>query len=226
MNDVRVAVAYALKDVRSEMRSKSTLVATIFFTTLTLTVLAFALGRDAATMRQAASGALWVALAFAGTIAAAQSVQSDAHDGALDTLLTLPAPRAALFLGKVATQTVTLALLGAVLAPATFIAFGAVPAVGTAWIAVVVLAGALGFATISTFYATLTAHMAARESLLPVLTFPVVIPILLAAVRATEAIVVTGNVSLARSWIDLLIGFDLVYLVVTSALFHVVVEES
>jgi heme exporter protein B len=75
------------------------------------------------------------------------------------------------------------------------------------------------------FYAALTANLRARESLLPVLMFPVVVPILLAAVRATEAIVTTGDAALAGDWLQLLLGFDLIYLVVTSAVYHVVVEE-
>ena len=92
-------------------------------------------------------------------------------------------------------------------------------------LAAAVLLGTLGFAVIATFYAALTANLQARESLLPVLMFPVVVPILLAAVRATQAIVQSGNAGAAGGWVQLIAGFDLVYLVLTTSIFRFVVEE-
>ena len=89
-----------------------------------------------------------------------------------------------------------------------------------------VLLGSLGFAVIATFYAGLTANLQAREALLPVLMFPVIVPVMLGAVRATEAALMgTADVGLAVSWLQLLAGFDLVYLVVCSSIFHFVVDD-
>jgi heme exporter protein B len=88
----------------------------------------------------------------------------------------------------------------------------------------VIAAGTLGFALIAVFYAGLTANLRARESLLPVLMFPVVVPILLAAVRASNALVGSGDLDLAWAWLRLLVGFDLVYAVVCLVLFRFVVE--
>jgi len=89
-----------------------------------------------------------------------------------------------------------------------------------------VLLGTLGFAVIATFYAGLTANLQAREALLPVLMFPVVVPVMLGAVRATEAALLgSAEVGLAFSWLQLLAGFDLVYLVVCSNIFHFVVDD-
>ncbi len=226
MTDLKALLAIAGKDFRSEARSRAATVATVFFSSVTLVILAFALGRDAELMRGAMPGALWVALAFSGVISAAQSWQGDLQEGALDQLLTLPFPRAALFLGKLLANWLSMTLLGALLLPVAVAFFGAdVAAAAVPTLLVTIALGTLGFAVIATFYAALTANLQARESLLPVLMFPVVVPILLAAVRATEAAVGSGDIALARSWIELLAGFDLVYLVVTSAIFHVVVEE-
>ena len=225
MSDVRALLAIAWKDLRSEARARAATVATVFFSSVTLVVLAFALGRDADVMTRAAPGVLWVALAFSGVISAAQAYQSDLIEGAFEQLLTLPVPRAAVFLGKLLTNWLTMTILGWVLLPVTAILFDAPIGSGIPILLLTIALGTLGFSIIATFYAALTANLQARESLLPVLMFPVVVPVLLAAVRATDAIVTGGDPSLAGDWVQLLAGFDLVFLVVTSAIFHIVVEE-
>lgn len=223
--DLRAALAVAAKDLRQEWRSRAVTVATVFFSGLTLVVLAFALGRDAALLREVAPGALWVALAFAGVIAAAQAFQADLADDALEQLLSAPVPRAAVFLGKLLATWATTGALGTLLVPITAILFDVSFASGWWLILAAVWAGTFGFSVVATFYAAMTANLQARESLLPVLMFPIVVPILLAAVRATQAVVQLGDADLALGWIQLLAGFDLVYFVVMAATFHFVVEE-
>ena len=223
--DLHAILAIAGKDLRQEWRSRAVSVATVFFSGLTLVVLAFAMGRDAELLREVAPGALWVALAFAGVIAAAQSYQTDLADDALDQLLAAPVPRAAVFLGKLLATWLTTALLGTLLVPVTALLFDVSFARGWWVIILAVWMGTLGFSIIATFYAAMTANLQARESLLPVLMFPIVVPVLLAAVRATQAMGQMDDQGLAIGWIQLLAGFDLVYLVVTTATFHFVVEE-
>lgn len=232
MNDLRAVLWVARKDLVQEARSKAVTVATVFFSAVTLGVLAFAFGDHPQLMRQGAMGALWVALAFAGVISAAQSWQADLEDGALEVLLSWPVPRAAIYLGKLLANWCVMAVLGAMLLPIagglygsaiTAVAGGAVVA-GIVTQLLVITAGTLGFALIAVFYAGLTANLRARESLLPVLMFPVVAPILLAAVRASNAIVGAGDLALAGAWLRLLVGFDLVYAVLCLALFRFVVE--
>lgn len=228
-SDLRAALAIAAKDLRHETRSRAATVATLFFSGVTLVVLAFAVGSDPEVLRRSAPGALWVALAFAGVISAAQSYQNEQADGAFDQLLLYPVPRAAIFVGKLIANWALMALLGALLLPTVAVLYG-VPlggagVAGALLLAAAVALGTLGFAVIATFYAALTANLQARESLLPVLMFPVVVPILLAAVRATQAIVQSGNADAAGGWVQLIGGFDLAYLVLTTALFRFVVEE-
>jgi heme exporter protein B len=166
-----------------------------------------------------------VALAFAGVISAAQSYQSELEEGAFEQLLMYPIPRATIFLGKLLANWLYMSLLGAVLIPVTALFFG-MPMGTNLWLLILtVLLGTLGFALIATFYAALTANLRARESLLPVLMFPVVVPILLAAVRATGEITGAGDLSITLNWLQLLLAFDLVYLVVCTAIFHFVTED-
>jgi heme exporter protein B len=232
----------ARKDLLQESRSKAVTVATVFFSAVTLGVLAFAFGENPLLMREGAMGALWVALAFAGVISAAQSWQADLEDGALEALLAWPVPRAAVYLGKLLANWGLMTTLGFVLLPLAGGLYGAdiggggaasvggagtgetAPALVVAVLLGTIAAGTLGFALIAVFYAGLTANLRARESLLPVLMFPVVVPILLAAVRSSNALVGSGDLDLAWAWLRLLVGFDLVYAVVCLVLFRFVVE--
>lgn len=228
MNDLTAILAMARKDLRQELRSRAATVATLFFSGVTLVMMAFALGRDPRLMALAAPGVLWVAVVFAGVISAAQSFQADHEDGALDQTLSLPVSRAAVYLGKLLANWLYLSVLGLVMAPVALVLYGSSGLSG-GWaaplLALAIALGALGFSTVATFYAALTANLQAREALLPVLMFPVVVPILLAAVRATEALTGSPDHGPAAEWLMLLAGFDLVYLVLCTSLFHLVVEE-
>ncbi len=223
MAEVFYALVIARKDLVQELRSRSVTVATVFFAAIVLVILAFALGPNPAALQNAAPGALWVALAFVGVISAAQSYQNELEDGALEQLLVYPVPRSSLYLGKLLANWLYLTLLGVVLLPTTALFFG-LPLGALPWLLLTVLLGALGFALIATFYAALTANLRARESLLPVLMFPVVAPILLAAVRATAELAQQGDLGMTGAWLQLLLAFDLVYLVICTAIFHFVTE--
>ena len=225
MSDLTFVLAVARKDLRQEVRSKAVTVATLFFSAIVLVILAFAVGPSPAALESAAPGGLWVALAFAGVISAAQSYAAELEDGALESLLLYPVPRGAIYLGKLLANWVFMSVLGFVMVPLTALLFGMTLREHLLWLLVTVLLGTLGFALIATFYAALTANLRARESLLPVLMFPVVVPVLLAAVRATGEIVRLGDLKIAQDWLQLLVGFDLIYFVVCTAIFSFVVEE-
>ena len=223
MTDLLYITTLARKDFLQELRSKAATVATIFFASTVLLILAFALGPSQAALTNAAPGVLWVALAFAGIISAAQSYQNELEEGAFEQLLMYPIPRATIFLGKLLANWLYMTILGALLLPTTALFFS-MDLSNWPWLVLTILFGTLGFALIATFYAALTSNLRARESLLPVLMFPVVVPIMLAAVRATGELTRAGNLGWAFDWLQLLIGFDLVYLVVCTALFHFVTE--
>ena len=202
------------------------MVATLFFAAIVIGILAFALGPDKVIMQRATAGVMWIALAFAGIISATQSYQNELEESAFEQLLIYPIPRFAIYLGKLLANWFYMIGLGFLIVPITAVLFNA-PLGNLPWLFGIVALGTLGFALIATFYAALTANLRARESLLPVLTFPVIVPILQAAVRATNLILGhdADNQDLTLSWLQLLLGFDLVYGVVCTALFHYVVEE-
>jgi heme exporter protein B len=224
MSEAAFALTIARKDLLQESRSKAVTVATLFFSGIVLAILAFAVGPDPASLANAAPGGLWVALAFAGVISAAQGYQTELEDGALEQLLLYPIPRASIFLGKLLANWLYMSVLGLIMLPVMAVLFGAALGPRWPWLILIIFLGTLGFALLATFYAALTANLRARESLLPVLMFPIVVPVLLAAVRSFGEIAL-GNLQGASGWIELLAGFDLIYLVVCTAIFSFVVEE-
>ncbi len=224
MSELSAVLAVARKDLLLELRSKEVAVATLFFSGLVLVILAFALGPNETALRNASAGVLWIALAFAGVISASQSYQSELEDNVFEQLLLYPVPRATIFLGKLLSNWLFMLVLGGLLLPISAAVFGAdISAIGSLLLTVAL--GTLGFSLIATFYAALTANLRARESLLPVLIFPIIVPVILASVRASSAAMLLENPAESRSWVQLLAGFDLVYLVVCTAIFPFVVEE-
>jgi heme exporter protein B len=226
MSDLLVIWTIARKDLQQEFRSRASTIATLFFSSIVIVILAFALGPGQEALRTAATGALWVALAFAGTLSAAQSYQNELEEGAFEQLVLYPIPRVGIYLGKLLANWLIMALLGTILMPVTFVLFNASASANILLLLLTIALGTLGFALIATFYAALTANLRARESLLPILMFPIVAPVLLAAVNASKEIVRLGNIELALSWLQLLLAFDLVYLVVCSFMFSFVVEDG
>jgi heme exporter protein B len=231
--DLQHILTIAKKDFLQELRSKAVTVATLFFATVVIGILAFALGPDKAIMQRASAGVMWIALAFAGIISATQSYQNELEESAFEQLLIYPIPRFTIYIGKLLANWLYMIGLGFLIVPVTALLFNA-PLTRLPWLFSTIALGTLGFALIATFYAALTANLRARESLLPVLTFPIIVPILQAAVRATNLIlgqtinsgdIDPGNQEMILSWLQLLLGFDLVYGVVCIALFHYLVEE-
>jgi heme exporter protein B len=212
------------KDLLQELRSKAVTVATLFFAAVVIVILAFALSSNRDLMTLAAPGVMWVALAFAGVISAAQSYQNELEESAYEQLLLFPIPRASIFLGKLLANWLYMTLLGLIIVPITAIFFN-VTLTRLPWLFLIIVLGTLGFALVATFYAALTANLRARESLLPVLMFPVVVPVVQAAVFATAELVQNGDISFVLARVQILLAFDLVYFVICTALFHFVTEE-
>jgi heme exporter protein B len=224
MSDLLNIFVITRKDLLQEIRSKAVTVATLFFAAVVIVILAFALSSNPDLMTLAAPGVMWVALAFAGVISAAQSYQNELEENSYEQLLLFPIPRASIFLGKLLANWLYMTLLGLIIVPVTAIFFN-VTLTRLPWLLIIIVLGTLGFALVATFYAALTANLRARESLLPVLMFPVVVPVIQAAVFATAELVQNGDLSFVVARVQLLLAFDLVYFVVCTALFHFVTEE-
>lgn len=220
----RVA-AVAWKDLTTERRSKANFNAVLFLAALMLLMFGFALGPDTATLRTAAAGILWLTVLFSGNLAFHRSYQVELERGALEMLLLYPGGRSSIFLGKLVANLVFVLLVEAVLVPLATILYD-VPVGRATWsLAAVFFLGTFGFVTLGTFYAAMASRSRAREVLLPLLLFPMLVPVLVAAVEATAALLGGDLMAESGRWIRLLVAFDVIFLGAAIAAFGAVIEE-
>lgn len=229
MNGLRqglaVAMAIARKDAISELRGRQAAGSTLFFAALVLLLFGFALGPDSRRLAEAAPGLLWLAIVFGGLLTMGRLHQLEADDEAFEQLALYPVDRRAIYAGKALAGAAAMLVLGGLLLPIVAILY-AIP-IGTAWLPllIAVALGAIGFAAIGTVYAGLTVRMSAREVMLPLLMLPVVAPLLLAAVKATAASLSGDPLGELGSWLQLLVAFDVIMLVVGAGTYGFLLED-
>lgn len=220
----RVA-AVAWKDLTAERRTRANANAVLFFSVLVLVLFGFALGPDANALRAAAPGVLWLTVLFSGVLAFNRSYQVELENGAFDALLLYPGDRRAIFLGKLAANLVFVLVIEAIVVPLAAVLYGLPLLQALPGLAAVVLLATTGLVTVGTFYGAMASRVRAREVLLPLLLFPIVIPLLVAAVEATAAVLAADPMGEAGAWIRLLIVFDLVFFIACVLAFEHVIEE-
>jgi heme exporter protein B len=222
--EVRRAAAVAWKDLTAERRSKAGFNAVAFLGLLILLLFGFALGPDSEALRSAAAGALWLAILFAGVLAFNRSYQLELDGGALEALLLYPGARWSLFVGKFLANLLFVLLIEAVVVPVALILFQVRAAGGWLSQVVVLLLGTVGFVALGTFYAAMASRSRAREVLLPLLLFPMLVPVLLASVEASTSLLAGDPMREAGAWIRLLLAFDVIFVAASVAAFEHVIE--
>ena len=223
-DDVRRVRAIVWKDLTTERRSKAGFNSVAALGITILVLFGFALGPDAQTLRDAAAGALWLSALFAGVLAFNRSYQVELESGALDQLLQYPGPRWVIYVGKLIANSLFVGLMLVIVVVVGIALFQVpIPAAWPSLIGVFVM-GAIGLVVLGTFYAAMASRSRAREVLLPLLLFPMLVPVLLAAISATRALLVGDIMHEAGAWIKLLAAYDLIFLVATLWVFEYVIE--
>jgi heme exporter protein B len=216
--------AIAAKDLVAERRAKANVVAVTSFGALTLLVFGFAIGPDTATLRAAAAGILWLAVLFSGVLVFHRSYQLELEGGALETLLLYPGERWEIYAGKLLANLVVVLLVEAIVMPLALVLYHVeIPAGWPALLAVVLL-GTLGFVALGTFYSAMASRTRSREVLLPLLLFPMLVPVLLAATEGSAALLAGDPMGDASAWLRLLIVFDLIFLLASLYVFEHIIE--
>jgi len=212
------------KDLLVERRSKETLNALFFFSLLLLFVFQFALGPDRERLAATLPGLLWLGFILAGLLGLGRTFVLERENDCWEGLLLAPGDKSAIFVGKLAGNLVLMLVVEAVLV-AMFVVFFNVDVGGTwAALALVIVLGTVGFAAVGTLFAAMTAQVRARELLFPVLLLPVQVPVLLATVKATEAVLLGEPLGAVANWLQLLGAADLIYVVVGVLTFEFVLE--
>src|SRR5688572_21234363 len=222
--DWRRVRAIAKKDLTTELRAKAGFNGVASLAVTILILLGLALGPDADALRNAAVGAVWLATLFSGVLAFKRSFEVVLVSGALEALLLYPGPRWTIFAGKLLANLTFVGLMVTIVIVAGVVLFGiTIPARWPAILAVVAL-GVAGLVVLGTFYASMASRSRAREVLLPLLLFPMLVPVLLAATTASKALLGADLMHEAGAWTRLLIGYDLVFLIATFIAFEHVIE--
>ncbi len=212
MQFLRQTLTVAVKDLRSEMRTKEAINASLSFAFVILLMFSFAFDPTSETTREVAGGLLWLAFAFAGVLVLNRSFARELPNDCLDMLNASPVPGPALFLGKALANYVLLLAIEAVCMP-VFGVFYNVTWYTHIWqlIGVMMLA-TWGITVVGTVFSALTVNLRLREIMLPMLIYPVLIPCLMAAMRLSTILIegqpITGD---DLAWVRLLAGFDIIF---------------
>ena len=222
--ETRRVLAVAWKDATAERRTKANFNAVVFLAGAILLLFGFALGPEREALQLAAGGVIWLTVLFAGVLSFNRSYEQELESGALDVLLLYPGDRRSIFLGKLLANLAFVLLVEAIMLPTAALLYD-LPIVRFALpLAGVLTLGTIGFVTLGTFYAAMASRLRAREVLLPLLLFPMLIPLLVACVEATAAVLAGNPMGDAGAWMRLRVVFDVVFLVASYLAFEYVIE--
>ena len=226
MSFFRQAGRVAWKDLRVELRSKEIVMTMVFFSTLLGVIYSFAFPRQPAAVRGAVPGMLWVALAFTGTIALGRAFDRERENDTMRALLLSPVPRLAVFLGKAVAMTALILAVAVVVVPLLALWLNAPLLDFPLELALAVVLGAIGIAFIGSVFAATLLKVRSRDVLLPVILYPLLVPLFVAGTKTTAALVATQpNLEVAWFWIRFLGIYDAAFLVLSLWTFESLVIE-
>lgn len=214
------ALAILWKDIRCELRSRQTWTSMGMFALLVLVIFNFAFDLRVDNKAAIAPGALWVAFVFASLLGLGRTISAERERGLMDRLLLCPVDGKAIYLAKLLGNLLFIGIVELIALP-VFAALFNVPLFGA--LLPIVFLGTLGVAAIGTLFSAMAAATQARELLLPILVFPLIVPVIIGAVRATGALIAptTGE----PPWLGLMAAFDIIFLSASMLTFEFVIEE-
>jgi heme exporter protein B len=219
----KAMMAVVWKDLTAEIRSREVFSAMLVFALLVVLIFNFALDLEAGTRASITSGVLWVTFTFAGTLGLNRSMAQEKDRGCMDGLLMAPVDRSAIYMGKVIGNLVFMFAVEIVVIPVFSVLYN-VNLINFGLILVVLL-GSVGYIAVVTLLASMAVQTRTRDMLLPILLFPVVIPLIVAAVKASAGFIQALPMNEITPWLNLLIVYDVVFLAVAWMVFDYVVEE-
>jgi heme exporter protein B len=243
MNVLRQIGAVFYKDLLVEARTRETILSMLVFAVLIGLVFTFAVFVNQETIRKIAPGIFWVAITFSGTLGLSRSFAREREAGGLRGLLMTPAGRGAIFAGKMLANVAFMVVVELLLIP-LFSIFFDLPLLEVAGsFAAVVLLGTIGFAAVGTLFAAMLENARLRELLLPVIFYPIVVPVIIAGVEATGGLLFLSDAARAAAkgaatlgsmdairdkvwqWIQILMAFDAIFLAASAWIFEYLVTE-
>jgi heme exporter protein B len=225
MQSLRVIWAIFTKDLRVEWRYRETLAAMCVFGLLVVFLFSFAYEPGREESLRLLPGLLWIAFAFAGTLGFNRSFAAERENRCLEGMGLTPADPGAIYIGKMLANLFFLGVADVVVifAVVLWYNFSFLPTLK--WFSLIVFLGTLGYVAVGTIFGAVASNTRMREVMLPVLQFPVVLPVFIGSIEATTAVLRNDNPAVFASWLKLLTGFSIVFLVLCYLLFEYVIEE-
>ena len=223
MGYLRKVFAIVWKDVRAELRTKDILSSMLVFAALAVVIFQFAFDLRADNARLVLPGVVWIAITFSGVLGLNRSFILEQDRGSMEGLLLAPMDRSVIYFGKLIGNLLFIFAVELVLLPLASIFFNVL--IVTPSILLVVFLGTVGFAAVGTLFAALSVNTRAREVMLPILLFPIMVPVLIAGVRAMGALLDGETLQDVAQWLRLLVAYDVIFIAAAFLLFDYVVEE-
>jgi heme exporter protein B len=223
---LRTALLVLRKDLAIEVKGLELLTTTLFFSISCVLVFAFAFVREGRAAQDAAAGILWIAIAFAGTLALGRTFERERYGDTLRALLLGPAPRPAIYVGKLLGVVSLLGIAELLLVPLVALLFSAPLFVKPLLLTLLLLTGTVGFSAVGTLFAAMLMRARTRDVLLPILLYPITIPVIIAGVRGTSALVQSPvDEPTATMWLGILVAFDAVFVTLSLWIFEPLMTE-
>ncbi len=219
----RTISAVLWKDLAAEMRSRELVGAMLVFALLVILIFNFAMELDVRTRGTITAGVLWVTFSFAGTLGLNRSMAIEKDRGCLDGLLLAPVDRSAIYFGKALGNLVFMLLVEAIVLPVYSVLYNInlfVPGLLS-----IILLGSIGYVAVGTLLASMAVQARTRDMLLPILLFPVILPVLVAAVKASSGFLQGAEWSEIVPWVNMLLAYDVIFIALAYMVFDYVVEE-
>ncbi len=220
---LQATFAIVQKDLAAEFRSRELLSAMLVFSLLVILIFNFALELDIKTRQSVTAGVLWTTFAFAGTLGLNRSMAVEKDRGCMDGLLLAPVDRSAIYFGKAISNLAFMLIVEAIVLPVYSVLYNVnlfrFDLIG------VILLGSIGYTAVGTLLAAMSVQTRTRDVLLPILLFPVVIPVLLSAVKASGGLLAGAEMSEIMTPVNILIVYDVIFIAVAFMVFDYVVEE-
>lgn len=224
MHHLRKIWAIVAKDLAAELRTREMLGAMFVFALLVIFIFNFAFELRVGNQKTLAPGVLWVAITFSGMLGLSRSFIREKDRGSLDGLLLAPVDRGVIFLGKMLGNALFIAVIDLIILPVFVVLFD-IPIATLPLLAMIAILGTIGLSGVGTLFSAMAVHTRAREILLPVLLFPLIVPVILSAVKLSTTVIDNLPFAEAQQWLGLLIAFDVVFAVLSFLFFDYVVEE-
>lgn len=225
MSNLRQIGLIVAKDLRSELRTKEALTSTVFFAMLVLLVFNFAFDPGNRDVTVVGAGILWIAFLFSSILAMNRLMLNEREDGGIEGLMLCPVPRTSLYVAKCVTL-FALLLISELVTLVLFVLFFDPPVGGRVpELAVAVILGTIGLVSLGTTFAAMAVRTRTREIMLPLLLIPIAVPLLIAVIELTTAVLAGSGFADERNWLQLLVAFDVLFLGVGYLTFPAILEE-